>query len=246
VTDESSPARGRDFRFVDALRDLVRAPALSTVVIALALALVCAPLVLSTLAAAHRIQAAPDGRTAFKLYQAWFVTAVVLGAITSRIATALIASAMIERRDQPSMRAGEAIARTLAHGIPALTAALLAFALVGLGVVGAVVAWLPLAWLSFVAVPAAAAEQLDPGAAVRRSAALTRPAWRPLLAWLAATVVVEAAPFVYGRLTLLRVPKPPVAPVVRVMQIHGAILIAIVIASAVVPVVVYRRLRDRG
>jgi hypothetical protein len=242
VTDAAPTAA--PFRLRDAMRDLVRAPGLAALVNATALVIVLAPLLYYTLGVTHRIQVAADGRAAFKLYQAWCVVAVIGGVVVARCAAALIASSMVETFAQPRMRPTEASARALLHGIPALIGALLAAALVGLGVVGAIVAAFPLAALTYVAGPAAAVEQLGPSAATRRSAQLTRGVRGRIALWQLALLAIELAPFVLTRLLWLRGAKPPVAPILRAQQINGWLVIAVVVASALMQVVVYRRLRD--
>jgi len=233
------------FRLRDAARDLARRPTGGSLVVAAVLAIACVPLVTYALAASRQLATAPDGRAAMKLYTTWCVVSILGVAITSRCAAAIIASAMVARRDRDEpLSITETVARALAHGVPALVAAILTVGLLGLGVIGALVAWLPLACAAFVAVPVAAAEQLGPSAAIRRSAALTRGRWRPLLAFTIAILAVEVAPIVIARVTMLKGAKPPVAPILRMQQLHGWILIAAVIVTAAAPIVVYRRLRD--
>ena len=133
------------FRLRDALRDVIRAPRAASLVIAAALALCLAPLVLYTLSASHRIAQAADGRAAFNAYAVWAVVATLLGAVSSRAAAALVASAMVARRDRPGLPVGVAIARVLAHGVPALLVSLQAAAIAAIGLCVVAAAAMPVA-----------------------------------------------------------------------------------------------------
>ena len=232
------------FRFRDALRDLARAPRASTFVIAAAIAIVAAPLLYTTVFASRAMAAAADGRAAFKIYELWLVRALVLAPLTARVAGALIASAMVESYERP-LSITESCARTLVHGVPALLAAALALSLTGLGVVALVVAAGPLAAATFVAGPVAAVERRGPAAAMRRSARLTRGVRGRLIAWIALVGALELAPLLVARYAVYAATakKPPIPPIHRAMEVHGAIVIAVAALGALVQVSVYRRLR---
>ncbi|HTJ45407.1 MAG TPA: hypothetical protein VL463_25050 [Kofleriaceae bacterium] len=225
------------FRLRDPLRDLVRVPTAGTIVIAAALAICIAPLFYYTIAASHAIAATADGRAAMKTYTIWFVVSICAAPLCAHAAAALIASPLDARG---GMR--ESVARTIVHGVPALLAAALALALVSLGVVAAVITAVPLAAITFVAAPAAAVEQLGPGAAIRRSAELTRGARLRLALFLGALQLVQAAPIVIARVTMMSGKKPPVPPILRMQQLDGVLVIAIAVLAALVQVRVYQRL----
>jgi hypothetical protein len=275
------------FRLRDAFRDLLRVPRLAALVIAVVLASCIAPLVVYTLGASRHIAEAADGRAAFNAYAIWCAIAIPLGAVASRLAAAAIASAMVARREPANVPFAVVVARILAHGVPALLAALAGVALAALGLLVAAAAALPVAageeivrahasgaptiavavlatalalavfvaafaaaaWLAALTLPAgpaAAAEQLPPSAALRRGAALARPAHVRLALWIAGLLVVALAPLGVARLAVYDATgkKPPVAPVLRAMQIHGWIVVAIAVVAALAQVAIYRRLRD--
>jgi hypothetical protein len=226
-------------RIRDCLGDGLRAIPRALPAIAVATALAAAPLVLYALATLGRIPRDVDPIAARHAYDVWCVVAVIASALLGRALAALLASTVVRALDgEPG---GGWAARMIAS-VPAVATAKVALVAIGAGALALVGFAVPVAAALWVAPAAAAVERLSPGRASTRSAQLTLGAKRIIAPWLLALLTVELAPWAIARATSLAGKTPSVAAIRLVLPIQLAVLIVIMLVTALVQIAAYRRL----
>ncbi len=223
----------------DCLGDAFRAIPRALPAIAVAFALAAAPLVLYTLATLRRIPGDADPVAARHAYDVWCAVAIVGAVLLGRALAGVLAPVVVDSLDGRG-RAGWG--RRLIASVPAVATAKLSVAAIGAGLLALVGYAPPIAAALWVASPAAAVERLSPARAAARSAALTLGAKRRIAPWLVALFALELAPWLIARVTVLAGKKPSLAAVRTLLPIQLAIVLAIMLVTALLQIAAYRRL----
>lgn len=223
----------------DCLGDAFRAIPRALPAIAVGFAIAAAPLVLYTLATLRRIPGDADPIAARHAYDVWCVFALVGAVLLARALAGVLAPTVAEALDDRG-RAGWG--RRMIASVPAVATAKLSVAAIGLGLLAVVGYAVPIASALWVASPAAAIEGLSPARASARSAALTQGVKRRVAPWLVALFALELAPWLVARVTVLAGKKPSVPAVRTLLPIQLAIILAVMLVTALVQIAAYRRL----
>lgn len=226
-------------RMRDCLGDAFRAIPRAWPAITVGFALAAAPLVLYTLATLGRIPGDADPIAARHAYDVWCAIAIVGAVLLTRALAGVLAPTVADALDD---RGRTGWGRRLVASVPAVATAKLSVAAIGAGLLGVVGYAVPIASALWVASPAAAIERLSPARASARSAALTFGAKRRIAPWLVALFAIELAPWLVARVTVLAGKKPSVAAVRTLLPIQLAIILAILLVTALVQIAAYRRL----